>query len=157
MNTEINETEKLTTVNYIFDETIYLTGITDFGISWEDMLAGKDRVPPHGARYIITFEGRITGEKINGAIKGTDYLLVRADKQFILNIQASILTDDGEMIFLEEDGILTPNNDGTAQLHLNMHFSTASKKYDWLNKKQVWGIGEVDMKKGEIKVKGYSN
>ena len=157
MNTEVKELKLETSVNHIFDEEVYLTGITEFGISWEDLIAGIVELPPQGTRFIITFEGKIYGEKINGSIKGTDYLLVRADGQFILNLQASILTDDGEMVFLEEDGILTPNNDGTAQLHLNMHFTTFSQNYNWLNKKHVWGIGEVNMQTGNIRVKGYSN
>lgn len=157
MNTLTKEPEISDSVEHIFNEEIYLTGITEFGIAWDDLLSGKAKLPPQGARFILTFEGRLTGKKINGNVKGTDYLLVRADGQFLLNLQVSILTDDGEMIFLEEDGVLTSNNNGTAQLHLNMRFSTASHKYNWVNKKQVWGVGEVNMQKGAIRIKGYSN
>jgi hypothetical protein len=38
-----------------------------------------------------------------------------------------------------------------------MTFSTASEKYGWLNNKMVWGVGKVNMQKGIVTVKGYSN
>lgn len=156
METSVKTLDIKSAVEHLFDEEIYLTGITEFGISWEDLTSGIAELLPQGARFNIAFEGRMTGDKIKGEVKGIDYLYVRPDGKFILNLQATILTDDGEMIHLQEDGILQPNEDGTAKLNLNMHFHTASQKYNWLNKKLVWGIGEVNMAKGVVFVKGYS-
>jgi len=144
-------------VSHLFDEHVALTGITEYGVSWEDMLAGKAQIPAQGARFDIAFEGKLNGLEINGVVKGADFLQVRADGKFILNIQASIITDDGESIALKESGLLTPGPDGQASLHLNMSFSTASEQYRWINSKQVWGIGEVDMFAGQVSVKGYIN
>ena len=157
MNTLTKQLDISTSVNHLFDEEVFLTGINEFGIAWEDLLSGNAEIPPQGARFILTFEGSLSGEKLKGSIKGTDYLLVRADGKFLLNLHVSILTNDGEMIFLEEYGVLTPGGNKIAKLHLNMQFSTVSSQYDWINKKQVWGIGEVDMQKGAIQIKGYSN
>lgn len=144
-------------VEHLFDEEISLTGITDFGVSWEDLTSGKAELPPQGARYNIAFEGKVFGDKINGDIKGVDYLYVRCDGKFELNIQASILTDDGVMIHVHETGVSKPNTDGTAKLNLNLSFSTNSEKYDWLNQKQVWAVGEVNMIHGNVSMKCYSN
>jgi len=141
----------------LFEEEVSLTGITEYGISWDDMISGKAKVPLQGARFDIAFEGKISGENLNGLIKGVDYLEVQADGNFILNIYASIITDDGEMISLKEDGILSPSDNGSAKLNLNMRFSSAFPQYSWLNKKQVWGIGDVNMQRGEVTVKGFTN
>ncbi len=106
----------------LFDEQIQLTGITEFGTSWNELLSGKASLPPEGARFDIAFEGTLSGEKINGTIKGTDFLDVRADGRFQIHIHAVVTTDDGENIALREDGIFIPPEDGSATggLRLNL-------------------------------------
>lgn len=157
METQEMELTMQNRVKHLFDEEVALTGIIEYGVSWEDLLAGKAEIPANGARFDISFEGTVTGEEISGKVKGIDYLEVRADGKFMLNLQATIVTSDGESIALKEDGILIPNANGTGDLYLNMQFSTASPKYQWINKKQVWGICEANMLRGTVKVKGYSN
>jgi hypothetical protein len=157
METELVALDLQQELEVLFEEEVSLTGITEYGISWDDILSGKAKIPPQGARFDIAFEGRISGEKLNGFIKGVDYLEVRADGNFILNICASIITDDGEMISLKENGILSPGDNGSARINLNMRFYSTYPKYSWLNKKQVWGLGEVNMNRGEVKVKGFTN
>ncbi|MFO7446123.1 MAG: DUF3237 family protein [Ignavibacteriaceae bacterium] len=157
MNTQDVQLDITSSITHIFDETVHQTTITEYGFSWKTFTSGNIQPPLQGARFDIAFEGNITGENINGVIKGVDFLEVRADGKFMLNIQATIITSDGESIALNESGVLTPDPAGYAKLHLNMNFSTASPRYEWLNKKQVWGIGEVNMFTGIITVKGYSN
>lgn len=141
----------------VFEEEVQLTGITEYGISWDDLTSGRTAAPLQGARFDLAFEGHLSGEKINGRIKGVDYLEVRADGKFLLNIYATILTDDGETIALHETGILEPQPDRTARLQLNMDFSTASPKYRWLNQKQVWGVAQANMALGTVSVRAFSN
>jgi hypothetical protein len=157
METELITSELQQEFELLFEEEVNLTGISEYGVSWEDILSGKVKIPPQGVRFDIAFEGKISGEKLNGFIKGVDYLEVRADGNFILNIYASIITDDAEMISLKEDGILSPGDNGSAKLNLNMKFSSAFPQYSWLNKKQVWGVGEVNMIEGKVTVKGFTN
>jgi hypothetical protein len=145
------------TVKHLFDEQINLTEIIEYGIQWEDLINGKVDIPRNGARFDISFEGTVNGPEITGTIKGTDYLEIRSDGKFILNIHARIITDDGETIAVKEDGISAPGDSGVAHLNLNFHFYTASEKYQWLNTKQVWAVGEVDMVLGKVQVKGYLN
>jgi hypothetical protein len=140
---------------HLFDEEIRLTGITEYGVSWKEIIDGK-RIPVQGARFDLNFEGKVTG-RINGVIKGVDYLEIRADRKFMLNIHARIVTEDGEIIAVKEYGISTPDTSGMAKLNLNMEFFTLSPAYIPLNKKQVWVIGEVNMANGEVKAAGFVN
>lgn len=152
MQTKMNEA-----VTHLFDERVHLTGVIEYGVSWSDMLSGKVKLPEEGARFDLAFEGELSGENIQGKIKGVDFLEVRADGRFMLNIQATIITNDGETIALHEDGVLTPGEGmPSADLHLTMKFSTHSKKYGWLNKIHVWGIGSVNMAIGEVEVSAFA-
>jgi hypothetical protein len=153
MKKQINEA-----VNHLFDEKVQLTGVVEYGVSWADLSTGKIPPPPEGARFDLSFEGELYGETINGKIKGVDFLEVRADGRFMLNIQATILTDDGESIALYEEGLLTPQANGRpADLHLNMKFATHSDQYGWLNKTSVWGIGQADMSRGMVTVSAFGS
>lgn len=143
--------------NHIIDEEIQLTGITEYGISWNDLIKGRVQIPLTGARFDLSFEGKVFGEKLNGTIKGVDYLEVRADGKFMLNIHATIITDDGEIIAVREHGISTTDLSGISKLHLNMDLYTHSEKYNWVNQKQFWIVGEVNMNSGTVKVSGYNN
>jgi hypothetical protein len=134
----------------LFKENVRLTAVKEYGYSWSELAEGKSPIPPEGARFDISFEGDLIGDRINGTIKGIDYLEVRADGHFILNLQACITTDDGVDIKVTESGV---NNQGN--LRLNIAFHTSDKRYTWLNQSQVWGVGEVNFKTGEAKVKGY--
>jgi hypothetical protein len=142
---------------HIFDEDIHLTRITEYGISWTDLIEGNVEIPVQGARFDLFFEGNVTGSKINGVIKGVDYLEIRADGKFMLNIFASVITEDGEIISIKENGISTPLSNRTARLHLNMEFLASSGEYNWLNKKQAWITGEVDLINGKVKAAGFIN
>ena len=152
------ETQTLKTTQLLFEEHLQLTGITEYGINWEDLNAGKESIPAEGARFDISFEGNLNGSDIQGKVKGVDYLTVRADGKFLLRLYAIVITDDGDSVALEEDGILIPDQEDPqyADLQLNIKFTTASPHYAWLNKKLVWGIGQVDREKGSIYIRAYS-
>jgi hypothetical protein len=139
------------------DESIRLTGVTEYGISWEEFTNGRVTPPREGAFFDIAFEGTLTGEKLSGTIKGIDYLQVRADGRFMLHLHATITTDDGENIAVSEEAILMPPSDdsGIGQLRLNLSFGTASSKYGWLNRRLAWGIGPIDLAAGTAEVKVY--
>lgn len=143
----------LTTNNLklLFKEEIRLVHSVEYGFSMQDIISGSKPIPKEGARFDIHFAGNITGHKINGTITGIDYLQIRPDGKFILNLHASITTDNGAMIKVEETGT---NVNGS--LNLNMTFHTSDERYKWLNTKQVIGIGTVDFSTGLVLVKGYS-
>src|SRR5690606_11787899 len=109
----------------LFEEKVVLSDFVEYGFSMQDLVNGE-RIPEEGARFDIYFEGDLTGEKINGKISGVDYLEVRADGRFFLDLHARILTDDGAQIQVTETGI---NDNGT--LKLNMEFHTNNNWYSW--------------------------
>lgn len=151
------ELEKDVLAGQLFEEDIRLTGVTEFGIKWVDFLSGKAPIPHEGARFNVSFEGFVNGPEITGKKTGVDYLEIRADGMFNLNLHAVITTEDGEKIAVHEDGILIPSDDGSAtgRLSLKMKLTSASPKYQWVNKVQVWGKGFIDMERGVVKVMAF--
>lgn len=144
-----NTLEK-TDLALLFEEQVTLSDFVEYGFSMQDLVNGE-RIPEEGAHFDIYFEGDLIGEKINGKISGVDYLEVRADGRFFLDLHARILTDDGAQIQITETGI---NDNG--KLKLSMEFHTNDKRYSWLNRTQVLGLGTVDFNTGQAIVKGYS-
>lgn len=145
-------TEITNQVNLLFEEDVRLTEVKEFGFSWNDFSQGLREIPKEGLQFEIHFEGDVSGERLNGRIKGVDYLTVRADGRLFLDLHASITTHDGAVIKVKESGI---NDRG--QLMLNMDFHTNDSRYSWLNNKHVWGLGSVDFETGKVKIQGYQN
>jgi hypothetical protein len=137
---------------------MHVTGIGEYGIDFEELLRGRIAPPAQGARFDISYEGAIEGARLKGYIRGVDYMEVRADGRFQLNIYAAITTDDGVRIALTSDALLiAPDpNTGLAPVRLNMRFSTASPAYRWVNALLAWGTGNVNMQTREISVSVYT-
>lgn len=159
---KITETTQMTmpVSEHLFSEDIHLTGLTEYGLSWEKLTTGQAVLPPEGARFDIAFEGTLAGNKIKGTIAGVDHLTVRADGRFQLDMQAQITTDDGQKIAVHEDGVLiAPDPDDEsriAQLRLNLEFTAFSAKYAWINYVQGWGRGTVDWNTGQVEMQVYA-
>lgn len=159
---EVAETKQVTIPisEHLFSEDIHLTGLTEYGVSWEKLTTGQTILPPEGARFDIAFEGTLEGPKLKGTIAGVDYLTVRADGRFQLDMQATITTDDGEKISVKEDGVLiAPDADDEsriAQLRLNLEFTAFSPKYAWINHVQGWGRGTVNWNTGGVEMQVYA-
>jgi len=138
-----------TDLELLFEEHVVLTDFVEYGFGLQDVMEGKP-IPKSGARFDIYFEGDVIGDKISGKITGVDYLEIRPDRRFFLNLHATIITNDGASIQVEETGI---NNQGA--LKLNMQFHTNDERYEWMNHAQVIGLGTVDFNTGKANVKGY--
>ncbi len=143
-------TEVMNKEQQLFSETIQLTGVKEYGYSWKDLTENNQPIPPEGARFDIYFEGEVFGDRVNGKIKGVDYLEVSPDGKFHLTLYASIATGDGADIKVLENGF---NDQG--ELKLNMRFHTSDERYRWLNGQMVLGLGTVDFATGQATVKGY--
>lgn len=139
----------------LYEYTLKITGLTEYGFSFEALMAGTTPPPPEGARFNVLFEGAAVGT-LKGAVTGVDYLRVRADGRFDLHIHADITTDDGQKVSLEADGVALPREASPiADLRENVTLFTSSKTYAWVNTLQVWGIGTVDLAAQVINVRGY--
>jgi hypothetical protein len=131
--------------------------VVEYGISANAVLPGQMPPPAEGARFDVHFEGPIAGPKLNGTVKGVDYLHICADGRAQLNIHAEITTEDGKKIVLAADGVAIPEKGSPIlQLRENVTLATNHPEHSWLNPIQVWAPGTVDVSKGQVRIRGYA-
>lgn len=141
----------------LYEYTLSITGLTEYGVSFEDLVSGKIPPPPEGARFDVAFAGEATDSKLAGKVSGIDYTHVRADGRFQLDVHAEITTEDGQKISVKADGVAIQRKDSSiSDLRENVTLFSSSKDYKWVNAIQVWGIGTVDVATQKIYIKGYS-
>jgi hypothetical protein len=139
----------------IYEYDLVVTGLTDYGVSLEAILSGKEKVPPQGLRIDIAFEGRATG-RLTGRVRGVDYAWIRADGRIDLDIRAVIEIENGPRIALSADGVAVPRaGEPIGDLSENVRLSTAAEQYAWVNARQVWGVGTVDFGVGKVHIDAY--
>lgn len=116
-------------------------------------------VTPLGQRRIVpvaggTFEGaRLRGVVLGQA--GGDWLLMRADGVFQLDVRVTLQTDDGALILMTYRGVRHAPGDVTAKLARGERvdpsqyylrtapfFETSSPRYGWLNNIVAVAMGE---------------
>ncbi len=141
----------------LYEAKVKLTGVTEFGVSMEALIAGEIAPPPEGARFDVALEGSSVGPKLKGSVVGVDYVHVRADGRFQLHIHAVITTDDGANIAVFADGVGLPReNSPMVDLRESVTLITSSEAYSWVNHLQVWAKGTLDLEKQEVEIKGYA-
>ena len=141
----------------LYEVAVQFTDVTEFGVSLEALLAGETPPPPEGARIDVYFEGTISGERINGAVKGVDYLCFRADGRAELHIHGTITTPDGANVSFFGDGlVIDDGSDGPLQLRESVDLFSSHSEYTWVNGLALWGVGTVDPVAGKVEVTVYS-
>ena len=125
---------------------------------------------PDGLRinFLIT-GGSIVGERFNATVEagGADALRVREDGTAIVEVRATLRTDDGARVFTEYSGVLDLGQDGyqnalkgdfppRPRVYLAPRFVCASPVYRWLNRLQCMGIGYVTMADLEVNYDLYA-
>ncbi len=139
----------------IYEYDLDITGMTDYGISLEAILSGAQPIPPQGARIDVAFAGQATG-RLAGRVHGIDHLRMRADGRIDLDIRAVIETTDGHRIALSADGAGTLRaGEPVADLRENVALTTAAEGYAWVNSRQIWGVGTVNVATGKIHIDAY--
>lgn len=139
----------------IYDMELDLTGVTDYGVSLDAVLAGQGAIPLHGARFDLAVAGRYEG-RLAGRAHGVDYVRVRADGRMELDLHLVIETDEGHRIALSGDGQAAPRpGEPVLDIFANVRLSTASKKYAWVNERQVWGVGTASLATGKVRAQGF--
>jgi hypothetical protein len=109
-------------------------------------------------RNIYHGGGRGEGPALNGTIRavGGDWLLIQRDGVALPNVRATWDTADGAVLFSDYSGVFDLGPAGydnalagrfpkTPPLRLAPRFVTADARYQWLNRLQCVGIGQVDM------------
>ena len=72
----------------IYEMELDLTGVTDFGVSMEAILAGKEKIPLQGGRFDLAIAGRLKG-RLAGRARGVDYVRIRADGRMELDLHVT--------------------------------------------------------------------
>ncbi|WFU34426.1 hypothetical protein QA635_08425 [Bradyrhizobium brasilense] len=63
----------------------------------------------------------------------------------------AVETEYGHRIAMHIDGVATPrSNEPMTDLVANVRLTTAAPKYDWVNKKQIWGLATVNLETAKI-------
>jgi hypothetical protein len=140
----------------IYECDLAITGVTDYGLSMDDILAGKKTVPLQGARFDLHVDGPCKG-RLSGRQHGVDYLRMRADGRIDLDLHVIVDTDDGHRIALSGDGQAAPRNGEPTiwDILANIRLTTASEEYAWVNERQIWSVGTGDMATGKVQVVAY--
>lgn len=132
-----------------------ITGNVDFGVELAAILEGRTSIPLYGARFDAGFAGRATG-RISGRVSGTDYAYMRSDGCIELNVRGVMETDDGSRIALMAGGVgVFRAGEPVLELSENVSVLTASKDYAWVNARQIWAVGTVNLAIGKIHIEGY--
>jgi hypothetical protein len=139
----------------IYEYDVDITGVTDYGLTMESVLSGQVPIPAQGVRIDVAFAGRASG-RLAGQVRGVDYLRMRADGRIDLDIRATIETDAGQRVALAADGVAAPRpSSSVVDLSENVTLSTAVPELVWVNGRQVWAVGTVDLATGRIHLEGF--
>jgi hypothetical protein len=67
-----------------------------------------------------------------------------------------LTTDDGHRIALSASGVAVPRADEpVADLSENVTLGTAAAPYAWVNARQIWATGTVNLATGTVHIEGY--
>jgi hypothetical protein len=140
----------------IYQYTPQVTQTVEYGVCADAMFAGETP-PPEGARFDLYLEGPVRDGKLNGTVRGVDYLNFRADGRIELHIHAEIVTRDGENVALEAGGVAVRQG-GSSLLELRESVSLRSNHDElaWVNDLEIWARGVVDVASGQVHLRAFS-
>jgi len=140
----------------IYEYRPQVTQTVEYGVSADAMFAGEPP-PPEGARFDLYLEGPVCSGKLDGKVRGVDYLNFRADGRAELHIHAEIVTENGKNVALEAGGVAV-RQDGSSLLELREHVSLRSNHAElaWVNGLEIWARGVVDVASGQVQLRAFS-
>lgn len=125
---------------------------------------------PEGTRIHAFLDGgRVEGEKLNGIIRkvgGAGFSLFRPDDVCDINLRMCLEMHDGALIYLQYSGVFDMGPGGTEKLMAGQmkgkhpmrtvpRMLTSDPRYEWVNRTQFVGIGEIDFDAGVAGVVQY--
>lgn len=126
---------------------------------------------PEGIRVNVYFTGgEVSGPRLRGRVRpvGADWLTVRPDGVSVVDVRATIETDDGALIYLTVSGVIDGGEDGYQRflagegvpdgtpIRATPRFVTAHPAYQWLNRLHCLNIGEVVLSQGMVRYDVYA-
>lgn len=106
---------------------------------------------PAGTRSILeVLSLNVTGPRLSARMKGhaaADWLILSPDGTIgTLDVRATIETDDGALIFMQYNGRMQRQADGTRKIYIAPRFDTGDSRYAWLN--AIQGVGKAIFQDG---------
>lgn len=115
---------------------------------------------PAGFRLnVYVTGGEVNGPRANGKVlpRGADWLTIRPDGIGILDVRATIETDDGALIYVEYNAVSDAGEDGyqrfvegnlpdTLEIRAVPRYLTSHPDYLWLNRLQCVNVGVVNLR-----------
>ena len=151
--------------------------LPDYRLEYIFSYTARVRLPPEvigatpdGIRanfYVIG--GYVDGPKLKGSLAavGADWMLIRRDGVAILDVRATIETQDGALIYLPYSGVCDLGPDGydrflngtlpqRASLRGVPRFHASHPSYLWLNRVQGLCVGDVNLSEGVVQYDVYA-
>lgn len=101
---------------------------------------------PQGSRMLATAaSGTFDGPKLKASLVGAggDWVTLRSDGSFRLDVRVTLLTDDGAVILVTYNGVGV-TVEGVPVLKTAPTFETGDERYQWLNHIQAVAFGTAD-------------
>jgi hypothetical protein len=119
---------------------------------------------PEGARATIALlGGEVDGPRLRGEVLpgGADWPLIRTDGVLVVDVRLMLRTHDNALINMVYSGLLDAGPQGYdkfvtgdlaphATVRTAHRFHTGHPDYQWLNRLQCFGIGEVDTARARV-------
>ena len=114
--------------------------------------------------------GEALGPKVKGTIRpvGADWLTIRTDGVGVLDVRATLETDDGALIYTYYSGLADLGPDGYqafldgapppaegVDLRVQPKYQTSHPDYLWMNRAFCIGIGKAFLDRGEVRYDIY--
>ena len=132
----------------------------EYVMSYNASLAPPEVIGPIAEGIRVNFYvtgGLFNGPKITGKLRpvGGDWLTIRKDGIGILDVRATMETDDGALIYIAYTGTLDLGPGGYKNfaegkipefitLTVSSRMYTANPKYEWVNRSQYVQVGEFE-------------
>lgn len=125
---------------------------------------------PEGIRATFYVSGgRVEGPRLRGRLRavGADWFTLRRDGVGVLDVRATIETDDGALIQVDYSGLGDAGEDAYERflagelpprlaLRTGPRLRTAHPDYQWLQRLYCVGVGEADLQTFEVRYQVYA-
>jgi len=114
---------------------------------------------PDGLRINFYAESGVMRGALSGRVlrNSADYMIIRRDGMGLIDIRATVETDDGARLWAQEvglvdfgeqgyQGLLSGKYQGTPRLQTYMRLLTDSAAYAWVHRVSFLAVGTADMK-----------
>ncbi|HUP90651.1 MAG TPA: DUF3237 domain-containing protein [Solimonas sp.] len=119
--------------------------------------------PEGGRAFYPVAEATLDGPRLKGKVlpgSGGDWLTMRSDGIQVIDVRATVLTDDGVLIYSSYSGFGelgdAPGRAKVMPIRATARYQTGHPKYAWLNRLHCLHIGEAEVGKLRLRYDVYA-